>query len=77
MIVGVLKEPLSETRVSLLPEAVATLTKKAITVFVESEAGIKSSAANADYEKAGATILSRNEVVAQSEVLLSIQPPNP
>lgn len=77
MIVGVLKEPLSETRVSLLPEAVAALTKKSITVFVESEAGIKSSATNADYEKAGATILSRNEVVTQSEVLLSIQPPNP
>ncbi|HVF81809.1 MAG TPA: Re/Si-specific NAD(P)(+) transhydrogenase subunit alpha [Flavisolibacter sp.] len=77
MIVGVLKEPLSETRVSLLPEAVGTLTKKGITVLVESDAGIKSSAANVDYEKAGASVLPRNEIIAQSEVLLSIQPPNP
>ena len=28
MIIGILKEPAHETRVSLLPDAVATLTKK-------------------------------------------------
>ncbi|RYF86003.1 MAG: NAD(P)(+) transhydrogenase (Re/Si-specific) subunit alpha, partial [Chitinophagaceae bacterium] len=54
MIVGILKEPQTETRVSLLPEAVAALTKKGITVIVETDAGVKSSATNADYEKAGA-----------------------
>jgi NAD(P) transhydrogenase subunit alpha len=77
MIVGVLKEPLSETRVSLLPEAVAALTKKGITVFVEAGAGTKSSAADADYEKAGAAILPSGEVIQQSDILLSINPPNP
>jgi len=77
MILGILKEPSNETRVSLLPEAVAALTKKNISVLVESGAGIRSSATDADYEKGGAKILSRNEVVEQSEVLLSIQQPNP
>ncbi len=35
MTIGILKEPAHETRVSLLAEAVATLTKKGITVLVE------------------------------------------
>lgn len=77
MILGILKEPSTETRVSLLPEGAATLIKKGISVAVESGAGHASSATNGDYEKAGATILSRDEVVQQSEVLLSIQQPNP
>lgn len=76
MIVGILKEPQTETRVSLLPEAVATLTKKGITVLVESEAGIKSSATNADYEKAGAKIAAGNEVISSSDVILSLLPPD-
>ena len=77
MIVGILKEPSTETRVSLLPEAVAALTKKGIAVLVESEAGIKSAATNTDYEKAGAKILAAEELVAQSDVILSINPPDP
>ncbi|HEY0041356.1 MAG TPA: NAD(P) transhydrogenase subunit alpha [Flavisolibacter sp.] len=75
MIVGILKEPQTETRVSLLPEAVATLIKKGITVLVELEAGITSSATNADYEKAGARIAAAEEVIASSDVILSIHPP--
>ncbi|MBO9684902.1 MAG: NAD(P)(+) transhydrogenase (Re/Si-specific) subunit alpha, partial [Flavisolibacter sp.] len=44
MTVGILKEPSHETRVSLLPEAVAQLTKKGITVLVETSAGVKAAA---------------------------------
>ncbi|HVF95669.1 MAG TPA: hypothetical protein VM871_00025, partial [Flavisolibacter sp.] len=75
MIVGILKEPTYETRVSLLPEGVAALTKKGIQVQVESGAGIRSSATDTDYVKGGATIASVNEVIAGSDVLLSIHPP--
>lgn len=75
MIVGVLREPLAETRVSLLPEAVATLTKKGISVLLETNAGVRSSATNETYEKAGAVISSRESVLQQSDVLLSIHPP--
>ena len=54
MTIGVLKEPNYETRVSLLAEAVATLTKKGVSVMVENGAGEKAFCSNADYEKAGA-----------------------
>ena len=77
MIVGILKEPTTETRVSLLPEAVATLTKKGINVLVEADAGIKSSATNADYEKAGAKIVTAQEIINAADVILCIHAPNP
>ena len=63
MTIGLLKEPAYETRVSLLAEAVATLTKKNITVFIESGAGERAFCSNDDYEKAGAQIKSRAEVL--------------
>lgn len=75
MTIGLLKEPPPETRVSLLAEAVATLTKREITVLVETGAGIKAFCSDADYEKAGASIKSAEEVVAQSDIILSIQHP--
>lgn len=43
--------------------------------MVETGAGVKSSAADADYEKAGATIRSTGEVLEASDVILSIHPP--
>lgn len=75
MTIGVLKEPSYETRVSLLAEAVATLTKKGITVWVESGAGEKAFCSNAEYEKAGAQVKSREEVLASSQVVVSINAP--
>jgi len=74
MTIGVLKEPAHETRVSLLAEAVATLTKKGITVLVENGAGEKAFCSNAAYEKEGAQIKSRNEVLTSSNIVLSIHP---
>jgi NAD(P) transhydrogenase subunit alpha len=75
MTIGVLKEPSHETRVSLLAEAVATLTKKGITVLVENGAGEKAYCSNAEYEKAGAQVKSRDEVLSSSQLVLSIHPP--
>lgn len=75
MTVGLLKEPAHETRVSLLAEAVAALTKKGIQVQVESGAGDNAFCSNADYEKAGASIQSRENVIAAADVLLSIHRP--
>lgn len=76
MIVGILKEPQLETRVSLLPEAVAQLRKKNIDVVVEKGAGVQSSFSDHDYEQAGATIASAAEVVSSSDILLSIHHPD-
>lgn len=76
MTIGVLKEPSFETRVSLLPEAVATLTKKNITVLVQSGAGEKAFSSDTDYQKAGAQIESAETICAKADILLSIQQPD-
>lgn len=75
MTIGILKEPPHETRVSLLAEAVATLTKKGITVIVENHAGEKAFCSNADYEKAGAQIKERKEELEVADIVLSIHQP--
>jgi len=75
MIIGVLQEPSFETRASLLPEAVAALTKKGIAVLIETGAGLKASASDEDYEKAGAQIKSGQEIANGADILLSINPP--
>lgn len=72
MTIGLLKEPAQETRVSLLPEAVATLTKKNITVLLETGAGENAFSRDKDYEKSGAKVASRNEVLQSSNLILSI-----
>jgi NAD(P) transhydrogenase subunit alpha len=74
MTIGLLKEPQPETRVSLLPEAVATLTKKGITLLVENGAGLQAAASDTAYEQAGARISSREEIIQSADLLLSIHP---
>lgn len=75
MTIGILKEPTHETRVSLLAEAVASLTKKNITVLVEKGAGEKAFCNDAEYEKAGALIKARSEVL-NADIILGIHQPD-
>jgi len=75
MTIGVLKEPSFESRVSLLPEAVSTLTKKGITVLVEQGAGDRSFSNDEDYTKAGATVSQRQNILSTADLVLSIQAP--
>lgn len=77
MTIGLLREPAHETRVSLLAEAVAILTKKGISVIVEKGAGENAFCLDKDYEKAGARIQSREEVIEAAEIILSIHQPSP
>ncbi len=72
MIIGILNEPNYENRVSLLPDAVATLSKKNIEVIVESNAGVKAFANNESYEKAGAKIVTSDEVHSKADIILGI-----
>ncbi|MEO5943084.1 MAG: Re/Si-specific NAD(P)(+) transhydrogenase subunit alpha [Ferruginibacter sp.] len=72
MIIGVLKEPASETRVSLLPEHIATLQKWNVSVIIEIDAGAKAFAKNEKYTEADATIESRENVLQKADVVLSI-----
>ncbi|WP_167606919.1 Re/Si-specific NAD(P)(+) transhydrogenase subunit alpha [Maribellus sediminis] len=75
MILGLLKEYGTETRVALLPETVKAFTDLKVEVLVEKGAGASAFAADADYEAVGAKIASRSDVFAKAEVLLQIQPP--
>jgi H+-translocating NAD(P) transhydrogenase subunit alpha len=72
MIVAVLKEPLFESRVSLLAEGVTVLVKKNIQVWVEPGAGIRASCSDEDYTNAGAVLKLRESILSESEILLCI-----
>ena len=72
MTVGILKEPQEETRVSLLPDAVASLVKKGVTVLVEEGAGSLSFASDLDYEAAGARIVNAGAIATEADVPSSI-----
>ena len=72
MIIGVLKEPIPETRVSLLPEHVTLLKKWNVDVVIEDNAGATAFANNDKYIDAGATIATREQVLKSSAIILSI-----
>ncbi len=72
MIIGVLKEPFPETRVSLLPEHVILLKKWNVEVVVEDTAGVTAFANNNKYIENGATVASREEVLKSADIILSI-----
>lgn len=75
MLVGVLKETGNENRVAILPAEAVALKKIGIDVIVETHAGDRAFASDDDYNKAGVGVKSRNEIISQSEMLLSINPP--
>lgn len=74
MIIGVLKEPEFDNRVSLLPEAVKILNKLKTQTIVESDAGVRAMASNDEYIAAGAQVKSKDEIISESDILLSIVP---
>ena len=75
MIIGLLKEPSFETRVAFLPEHVKTILQYQSNVLVESGAGETAFADDASYTAAGATVVSRSELIQQADVLVCIHPP--
>jgi H+-translocating NAD(P) transhydrogenase subunit alpha len=72
MIIGVLKEPIPETRVSLLPEHVTILKKLNADVVLETNAGATAFAGNDKYIDAGATVAGRHQVLQSSAIILSL-----
>lgn len=75
MIIGVLKEPEFEKRVSLLPEAVKILKNLKTDIAVEKNAGESAFASDKEYLDAGSEILDRDQVIEKSDLLLSINKP--
>lgn len=74
MILGVLKEPGNETRVSLHPEAVKPLVGSGNQVLVEKGAGLQSFLSDKLYEEAGAQIVERDAVLSTAQMVFQIQP---
>ncbi|CAG2162787.1 unnamed protein product [Oppiella nova] len=73
--IGVPKELwTNERRVALSPAAIALLTKKGITVKVETNAGTEAKFLNSDYESVGAKIVDRKSVF-ESDVVLKVRQP--
>ena len=76
MIIGVLKEQAPETRVSLVPEVVAALTKMNVTVWIEHNAGGTAFYSDDAYTAAGAAIKSGADIRSSADMVLSMQPAN-
>ncbi|MGI8618466.1 MAG: NAD(P)(+) transhydrogenase (Re/Si-specific) subunit alpha, partial [Gemmatimonadaceae bacterium] len=75
MKIGVLRESAEgESRVALVPGVIASLTAKGAAVLVESGAGGIAGFTDDAYSAKGATVASREEVLAQAEVIAQVRP---
>ena len=76
MILGILKESGTETRVAMLPEILPGLTEQKVEILVEKSAGAKAFAPDEAYVEYGAKVVSREEIFAKADLLLQIHPPS-
>jgi proton-translocating NAD(P)+ transhydrogenase subunit alpha len=76
--VGVVKETAAgERRVALAPDAVSRLRNAGVEVMVESGAGASAWFPDEDYAQAGATVVDRDALYAQADVVLGVGQPPP
>lgn len=74
--VGVpLESAQDENRVALVPDVVSRLKKKGLEVVVEKDAGATAFYADAAFEEAGASIVSREDAF-KADIVVKVQPPN-
>ena len=78
LIIGVPKETADlEKRVALIPDTVSRLTEKELDVWIETDAGQNSNFPDDRYREAGAKIVEDSgELFSQSDIILSINPPD-
>lgn len=73
MIIGVLKENRGgETRVAAVGESIVKYTGWGFECLVEEKAGHKAGFSDEDYIKSGAKIVSRDEIFAKADIIMSI-----
>ena len=77
MKIAVAKEiEVCERRVALIPDTVAKLVKQGLEVWVEAGAGEQAFFSDADYEAAGAKIISDSaQLWSEADILLKVSPP--
>ncbi len=77
MIIGVAKENKNkENRVALTPDVIKDIVKKGFQVQIENGAGLNSFFNDEAYQAAGASLVSRDNVYRQSDVVLAVNPPS-
>ncbi len=74
MVIGVLREPINENRVALLPGEVKTIKGMNANVWLESDAGMQAFESNDKYKEAGAEIKDRNEILQNVDIVFQINP---
>ena len=74
MKLGVPMEPDGETRVAIAPSSMKKLLKAGFEVLIEKNAGKASNYLDADYESAGAKMVSRKDVL-ECDTIISIRFP--
>ncbi|MFL6748469.1 MAG: NAD(P) transhydrogenase subunit alpha [Sphingomicrobium sp.] len=77
MKIAVLKEGEPETRVAAIPETVKKFIALGAAVAIERGAGSGASIADADFEAAGASIASRDDVLKDADIILCVTGPAP
>ena len=77
VVFGVLNETSeTESRVALTPDIVTRLKRSGVSSIIETGAGIAAEYTDEDYEKAGAKVTSRDEVLAQADALGFVDRPS-
>jgi NAD(P) transhydrogenase subunit alpha len=75
--VGVVKEVApGERRVALTPDALGKLKDASVEILIEAGAGASAWFPDEDYEKAGATVVPKDKLYADADVLLSVGVPD-
>ncbi|MCU0473222.1 MAG: NAD(P) transhydrogenase subunit alpha [Bacteroidales bacterium] len=74
MLVGILKESGSENRVAMLPGEAAHLIKPGVKVLVETGAGNQAFASDGEYQRAGITPSSRDDILSKAALVLTVNP---
>ena len=75
MRIGVLKEIETENRVAILPEHIEHLKKLGLEVMIEKNAGLNAFVSDEMYIKSGALISGRDNVIKESDIIVSVNAP--
>ncbi len=76
MKIAVLRGAPNETRVALVPDTVAKLTKAGMTVKIERGAGERAAFPDELYAKAGAVVADRSQVLADADLVVTVGRPD-
>ena len=76
MVIAVPREVLpGENRVACVPDVASKLIKSGFQVQVEKDAGLNAGYTNEMYEKAGAKVVSLNELYSSADIVIKVQRP--